>query len=118
VVEVELNQVVADAAGNDVAALIDVDDDGVAVVFERDRATDVVEFDGLECLVQVRAVNVDWRLLVAFRAGFVGRVELAPGERAALAFVVPRSGGLGGGKGGQAKQKSGKCRKANRLLTP
>jgi hypothetical protein len=32
VVEVELNQFIADAVGNDVAAWIDVDDDGVAGV--------------------------------------------------------------------------------------
>jgi hypothetical protein len=44
---------------------------------------DVVELDGLERLVQVRAANVDGRLLMALRAGLVGRVQLAPDQFAA-----------------------------------
>jgi hypothetical protein len=88
VVEVELDQVIANPVGDDVAARVDVDDDGVAVVFKGDRAGDVVELDGLEILVEARAADVDGRLLVAGGTGFIGRVKLAPGQCAALAFVV------------------------------
>ena len=91
-VKVELDQVVAHAAGHDVAAGVDVDDDGVAVVLNRDGAGDVVELDGLERLVQVSAANVDGRLLVAVGAGSVRGVELAPAQRTRLAFVVPGGG--------------------------
>jgi hypothetical protein len=63
-VEVELDEVIAHAAGNDVAAGVHVDDDGVAVVLQRDGAADVMELDGLQGLVQARAANVDGRLLV------------------------------------------------------
>ena len=84
-VEVELDQVVAHAVGDDVAAIVDVDDDGVAVVLQRDGSGDVVELDGLEGLVEASAANVDGRLLVALGTGFVGGVQPAPGQRAALA---------------------------------
>src|ERR1700677_3964784 len=95
-VEVKLDQVIADAVGDDVAAGVDVDDDGLAVVLERDGAGHVMELDGLERLVQVRSANVDGRLLMALRTGFVGRVELAPFEGAAFAFVVPGRACCGG----------------------
>jgi hypothetical protein len=79
-----------------------------------------VKFDGLEGLVQVGAANVDGRLLVARRTGFVRRVEFAPGQGAVFAFVVPGRGGLGKGLGsghrGQSKRKSGKYRKTHRSL--
>ena len=89
-VEVELDEVIANAADNDVAARVDMDHDGVAVVLKRDRAGDVVELDRLQSLVQVRAAYVDGRLLVSVRAGLIRRVEFAPVERRRACLRSPR----------------------------
>ena len=93
-VKLELLQLIAHAAGNDVAARIDVDEDPAAVIFKRDRAGNVMKFDRLESLVQVRAANVDGGLLVSFRASLVGGVKTAPGEWSRLSVVVPVCSGL------------------------
>jgi len=114
--EIEADEVVAHAAGHDVAAGIDMDEDGMAVVFKLDGAGDVVELDGLKRLVEARAANVDGRLLVALRAGLVSRVELVPDERASFALVVPWCCGLRGGQCGCAQCEGGKYRKTHRLL--
>ena len=82
VVKVELDQVVAHTAGHHVAAWVNVDHNAVAGVLKRHGAGNVVELDGLERLVQVRAANVDGGLLVAIGAGLVGRIELAPAAAA------------------------------------
>ena len=63
--EIELDEVIADAVGHNVAAGVDVATIPVSIVFKRDGAGDVVELDRLQSLVQVRAANVDGRLLVA-----------------------------------------------------
>src|ERR1035437_9918377 len=116
VMEVVLHEVVAHAFGDDVTAGVDVNHDGVAVVLQRHRSGDVVEFNRLQCLVVVCAVNVDGGLLVALRTGTVSGVELAPAQGAVLALVVPVGGGLGGGKGGYAKCQGNKNRKTHRSL--
>ena len=107
-VEIELYKLVAHAAGHDVAAGVDVGHDGVAVVFERDRAGDVVELDGLERLVEAGIANVDRRLFAPLGAGPVCRVQFSPRQRTSLAPVIPLGSGLRGGHGGGAYCKSGK----------
>jgi hypothetical protein len=62
------------------------------------------------------ATNIDGRLLMALRTGSVCRIELAPGERAPFALIVPVGGALCGGYGGNAKCKNGKYRKTHRKL--
>ena len=89
VVKAVFDQLIAHAAGHDVAAGVNMRHDGVAVVPQRHRPGDVMELDGLERLVQACAANVDGRLLMALRADPVGRVQLAPVEGAGLALVAP-----------------------------
>jgi len=86
----------------------------VAVVNQRNRPGNVVEFDGLKRLVQMSAANVDGRLLMTQRAGPVGRIQLAPDERPGLAEVAPVRGG--GGAAAMAASPSARAASVKRRI--
>lgn len=94
VMEGEVLQVIADAADNHEAAGHLANDDGVAIVDERDRTADEVQLDRLQRRIEPRAANIYRRLLAAFRACAVSLIELAPVEGPVFAGVSPRT--LGG----------------------
>ncbi len=63
-------------------------DDTAAGVFEGDGAGNVMELNRLKRFVEMRAADVDRRLLVALGAGLIGGIEFAPDDWTGLSFVV------------------------------
>ena len=117
-VEFELLKLVAHSVGDDVTAGFNMRNDQVACVLEIDRGAQVMKLDRLQLFIQMGAVNVDWRLLMAPGAGLVGGIQLAPGQRASLSGVFPLSARLRRGAGASQHKHNQECTKAPETALP